>query len=408
MILSDDISSRESEAPHALAGLRVIDLTRVLAGPFCTALLADAGAEVIKIENPSGGDDARAFSPRAGGESGYFMLLNRGKKSLTLDLKSDSGRKIFHALVKDADVVVENFRPGTTKRLGIDYDTLAEINPRLIYASISGFGQSGPLSHRPSYDIIAQAMSGLMSVTGFPDAPPTRVGESIGDIVAGLYASWGILAALHARAHTGRGQSLDVAMLDSVFSMMVTGLSQYFYGGKTPQRVGNRHPVSTPFDAFRASDGLVVIAIANDRLFGTFAGIIGMAHLADDERFSTDDRRTANEPELRSLIESWTEGRTVAEVVETLEASGVPSSPIWTLGEAVDSEHVRARGLITRLQHPAAGEISLLGQPVRFSGTPAAIRRPPPMLGEHTADLLAGLLGLSDAAIEELYSAKVV
>jgi CoA:oxalate CoA-transferase len=241
LIVSLAETSTGEEAPGALSGIRILDFTRMLAGPLCTALLADIGAEVIKIENRDGGDDARNFFPRKGNESTYFMLLNRGKKSLTIDLKSEKGLELIEALVKESDVVVENFRPGDAKRLGIDYARLSAINPRLIYASISGFGQRGPMSHQPAYDIIAQAMSGLMSVTGSPDGPPTRVGESFGDIIAGLYASWGILAALQASERTGRGQHLDVAMFDSLFSLLVTSRSQYFHRCRAAAR---RQPAS--------------------------------------------------------------------------------------------------------------------------------------------------------------------
>ena len=337
--------SVKEEAAGALKGIRVLDFTRMLAGPLCTALLADIGADVIKIENPDGGDDARQFFPRKGDESTYFMLLNRGKKSLTVDLKSEKGLGLIESLIEKSDVLVENFRPGTAKRLGIDYERLSSINPRLVYASISGFGQTGPLSHQPSYDIIAQAMSGLMSITGSPDGPPTRVGKSVGDIIAGLFASWGILAALQARTRTGRGQHLDVAMLDSLLSLLVTPLSQYLFTGIVPHRVGNRHPVSTPFDTYRASDGLVVIAVANNPLFARLAEAIGHPELPGDERFSSDDRRTANEPALRALIEQWTMTRTVGEIIEHIGRAGVPVSPIWTVAQAAESDHVRFAAL---------------------------------------------------------------
>jgi crotonobetainyl-CoA:carnitine CoA-transferase CaiB-like acyl-CoA transferase len=396
-----------SKAPGALSGIRVIDLTRMLAGPLCTALLADIGAEVIKIENPDGGDDARQFHPRKGNESTYFMLLNRGKKSLTVDLKSKKGLALIEALVEKSDVLVENFRPGTVKRLGIDYERLSKINPRLIYASISGFGQTGPLSHQPSYDIIAQAMSGLMSITGAPDGPPTRVGESIGDITAGLYASWGILAALQARARSGRGQHLDIAMFDSLFSLLVTPLSQYFFTGVVPHRVGNRHPVSTPFDTYRASDGLVVIAVANNSLFAKLAEAIGHPEFATDARFSSDDRRTANEPALRVLIEQWTSTRTVAEVIEHIGRAGVPVSPIWTVAQAADSDHVRSRGIVHEVNHPTAGAIKLVEQPVRFSESASDVAASP-LLGEHTDKVLHDILGLGDGAIAELRAGKVI
>lgn len=405
--MAEAATQSHESAAGLLSGIRVIDFTRMLAGPLCTALLADIGADVIKVENPGGGDDARHFHPRKGDESTYFMLLNRSKKSVTIDLKSKKGVELIEALVAKSDVVVENFRPGTVKRLGVDYERLSAINPRIVYASISGFGQTGPMSRQPSYDIIAQAMSGLMSITGRPDGPPTRVGESMGDSIAGLYASWGILAALQARHRTGRGQHVDVAMLDSLFSLLVTPLSEYFFTGVVPQRVGNRHPVSTPFDTYQASDGLVVIAVANNTLFAKFAGAIGHPQLAADPRFTSDDKRTINEPALRALIEQWAAKHTVAEIVEHIGRAGVPVSPIWSVAQAAQSEHMRGRGFVRQVDHPSAGEITLVSQPVRFSAdaSPAA---PPPLLGEHTDKVLADCLGLSAADIEQLRADKVI
>jgi crotonobetainyl-CoA:carnitine CoA-transferase CaiB-like acyl-CoA transferase len=376
-----------------LAGLRILDLSRMLAGPFCTALLADLGAEVIKVEAPGRGDDARHFAPFLGGESAYFMLINRGKKSVTLNLKDPRGLAVLNTLAESADVVVENFRPGVAARLGVDYESLRRLNPRLVYASISGFGQDGPLSQRPAYDIIAQAMSGLMSMTGAPDGPPTRVGESYGDLCAGLFASWGILAALQGRAQTGRGQHLDIAMTDSLFSMMVTALSLQLYGDTPPQRVGNRHPMSAPYDAYPAQDGHVIIASANDAIFSRLAAAIGKPELPVDPRFENETRRAANEPALRSVIIDWTGAHSVAAAVAALDAAGVPASPVLSIAEAVASEHVRTRGLLATVQHPTAGEIRLMRQPVQFLGAPRQTPAPAPTLGQHTDELLGGLLG---------------
>ena len=386
----------------ALQGLRILDLTRMLAGPYCTALLADMGADVIKVERPGVGDDARHFAPYKGGESGYFMLLNRGKKSITLNMKSPAGMEVLHRLIGESDVLIENFTPGVTRKLGIDYDSLKEKYPRLVHASISGFGQDGPLAHRAAYDIIAQAMSGLMSVTGAPDGPPTRVGESLGDLVAGLYTAWGIMVALTARDRTGRGQNVDVAMMDGLFSFLVTPMTLYLFGDKTPTRVGNRHPISTPFDTYRANDGHVVIAVANDPMFRRLAEAMEMPELADDPRFVTDEERTNHEPQLRALIEEWTGARTVAGVVEILEAAGVPTGDIWTTPEAATSAHVKHRGMLTEVEHPTAGRIPLLAQPVRLSETAGGIQGPPPLLGEHTETILSELLGMDEDAIQGL------
>ncbi|NGM82440.1 CoA transferase [Paenibacillus sp. 7124] len=391
-----------------LSGVKVLDLSRVLAGPLCSALLGDLGAEVIKVEVPGSGDDSRQFGPYQGEESAYFMMLNRNKQSITLNLKSEEGRMLLHQLVAKADVLVENFRPGVTERLAVDYKTLSAINPRLVYVSISGFGQIGPLAHRPAYDHIVQAMGGLMSLTGWPETPPTRVGESIGDVLAGVYGSWGALAALLHREQTGTGQHVDVAMMDCMFSLMVTALSQHLYGGNVPGRIGNRHSMSAPLDSYSASDGFVVIAVANDNLFAVLAAAIGRPELSSDERFATDGERVRNEPKLRLYIEEWTSRHTVEEVVSILEGAGVPVAPIWDVAQAANSEHIRHRRMLKQVTHPKAGEITLMQQPLHFSGMPESITGPSPMLGEHTEEVLSKLLNLDAEAIAELRKNKVI
>lgn len=310
-----------------LSGVRVLDFSRMVAGPMCTALLADIGADVLKIEPPQG-DDARHIFPFANGESALFMMLNRNKKGLVLDLKSDVDRQCVYRMVIDADVVIENYRPGVAERLGIDYATLAKINPKLVYASISGFGQSGPMSQRPSYDIIAQAMTGLMSVTGAPDGGPTQLSESFGDMSAGIYAAWSICAALHGRNQSGAGCYIDVALFDTLFSMMMTSQTQVLVEGKCPGRVGNRHPVSTPFGSFRARDGSVIIAVANDQLFLRLARAMQRPEIATDPRFASDHKRTEAEPALRRIIEEWSTKLSVSEVMAALDREGVPCCPI--------------------------------------------------------------------------------
>ncbi|UCH74676.1 MAG: CoA transferase [Rhodospirillales bacterium] len=384
------MAHRDPAAP--LAGLRVLDLTRMLAGPFCTALLADLGAEVIKVEAPGRGDDARHFAPFRNGESAYFMMINRGKKGITLNLKDPRGVELLEQLAKTADVLVENFRPGVAARLGVDYGRLGDLNPRLVYASISGFGQTGPLAGRPAYDIVAQAMSGLMSVTGAADGPPMRVGESFGDLCAGLFGAWGILAALHGRAQSGRGQYLDIAMTDSLFAMMVTALSLQLYGDAPPRRIGNRHPMSAPYDSFEARDGHVIIASANDAIFRRLAEAIGRPDLPSDPRFADETARAANEPSLRAVIQEWTASRSVAEAVGAMDAAGVPAAPVLTVAEAVASNHVLARGLLAAANHPVAGDVRLVRQPVRFGDVPQRPPTPSPTLGQHTDELLGELL----------------
>ena len=349
-----------------LQGVRVLDLSRVLAGPHCTALLADLGADVIKFEVPVHGDDSRHLGPFREGESVYFGLINRGKRSVEIDFKSESDRARFYELVADADVVVENFRPGVTQRLGIDFDTLKQYNPRLIYASISGFGQDGPFSRRPAYDIVAQALSGLMSVTGFPETGPTRSGEAIGDLCAGVYAAWAISSALFARErHAPGAQYIDVAMFDVLFSLQMTGLSNLFANGVAPGLVGNRHPVSTPFDTYRAADGLVVIAVASNRLFQRLCECMGNAGLASDPRFVDDDQRTRNEPALRGEIEGWTASYKVEQLCDALLDAGVPASPVWNLAQAAASEQAQVRQLQI---YPEGSALPLVPQPVFFNG----------------------------------------
>jgi CoA:oxalate CoA-transferase len=362
-----------------LQGVRVLDISRVLAGPHCTAMLADLGADVIKFEMPEEGDDARHLGPFQDGQSVYFGMINRGKRSVEIDFKSESQRARFYELVASADVVVENFRPGVTQRLGIDFDSLKQYNPQLIYASISGFGQSGPLSKRPAYDIVAQAMSGLMSVTGFSSTGPTRSGEAIGDLCAGVYAAWAISSALFARErHAPGAQYIDVAMFDVLFSLQMTGLSNLYANGEAPGLVGNRHPVSTPFDTYRALNGLVVIAVASQRLFARLCECMGMPELAADARFVNDSQRTRNEPLLRSIIEGWTGQFSVDMLCDVLLDAGVPSSPVWNLAEAAGSEQARVR----QLQFlPAGSYLPLVPQPVFFNGCKPHVSTVAPILG---------------------------
>lgn len=371
-----------------LSGVRILDLSRVLAGAHGTAMLADLGAEVIKFELPEYGDDSRhlgAFDEE--GASVYYALINRGKRSVTLDFKSQDDIQCFYQLVKDADVVVENFRPGVAKRLGIDFDTLKQYSPKLVYASISGFGQKGPLSKHPAYDIVAQAMSGLMSVTGFPETGPTRSGESLGDLCAGVYASWAVCAALFARERQPlQAQHIDVAMFDVLVSMQVTGLASLFANNKAPSLVGNRHPITTPFDAFQAVDGLVVIAVASDKLFTQLCVCMGQEALACDPRFINDSVRTQHEPELKVIIETWTQSQTVAALCECLLAVGVPASPLWDLKEATSSSQAQFRNLLIPVE---AQNYPIVPQPVYFNGYKPHVTATAPKLGE--ANIFYGL-----------------
>ena len=377
-----------------LSAIRVLDFTRVLSGPFCTALLADLGAEVVKVEAP-GGDEYRHIGPFRAGESALFHLVNRNKLGIALDLKQPHDLDLARRLAARADVVVENFRPGVADRLGIGYAALAAGNPGLVYASISGFGQSGPEAGLPAFDLVAQAMSGLMAMTGEPGGPPTRVGESIGDLSAGLFASWAILAALLERTRTGLGRHLDIAMVDSLIALLPTAVAQWMFGDKAPARTGNRHPLSTPFGAFRALDGHIVICVLNNPQFARLAERIGQPALARDPRLASDEGRTQHEPELRTAIESWLAQRTVAEALAALAEAEVPASAIADPAAVFEGAHVAARALLPVVQHERLGAIRTMEQPVHFSGLPRGRPRPAPRLGQDNAAVVRRWLGES-------------
>lgn len=384
-----------------LREIRVLDLSRVMSGPYCTAMLADLGAEVIKIESPAG-DEARGFGPHIHGESAYFLMLNRGKKSVAVDLKTAGGVALIHDLAAVSDVVLENFRPGTADRLGIGYDALRARNQKLVYASINGFGADSPLAAQPALDLAIQAMSGLMEMTGQPDGPPTAVGESIADVATGIFAAWGITAALFDRERTGEGRYLETAMMDSVLSMMLTGLSRALYTDSAPRRMGSRHPESYPVDQFDTRDGGIVLVVYNDRAFTQLAAMIGHPEIADDPRFATYAARHQNDAALREIIAGWAAGRTVADALAALSGISIPAAPVWPLGSAITSGHAKTRGLVVDGGHATMGDVPLVPQPVRFSGEPAS--EPPcvPTLGEHTAEVLRDVLSLDGDAIAAL------
>jgi CoA:oxalate CoA-transferase len=391
-----------------LDGIRVLDLSRVMSGPYCTAMLADLGAEVIKIEIPGRGDDARHFGPYKDGESAYFLLLNRGKKSLTVDLKSPEGVALVQDIARKSDVVVENFRPGVAKRLGLDYATLADLKPDLVYASISGFGQESPLADRPALDLAIQAMSGLMSMTGPKEGGPYAVGESMADVTTGMFCAFGIMAALFERERSGKGRYLEVAMLDACFSMLLTGLSRQLYLGETPRRVGNRHPESYPVDLFPTKTGDVVIVVPNDAVFRSFAEAIGQPELAEDARFSEYAPRSTNDDALRAIITEWTQDRTSDEVVELMSARSIPCAPVWSLGDLATSDHARERDLVVEGRHSGLGTVPVVPQPVRFSDAAAGDTPTMPGLGEDTGAVLRDVLGLSDEEIAALAERNIV
>ncbi len=375
-------------ADRPLSGIRVLDFTRVLAGPYCTAMLADLGADVIKVESPAG-DDYRRIGPFVDGESALFLAVNRGKRSIVLDVAQPDDLAVALALASRSDVVVENFRPGVADKLGIGWEALSAQHDALVYCSISGFGQTGPLSRRPAYDIIVQALSGIMTVTGQPDGPPTLVGESIGDVVAAVFASWSIMAALVERGRTGRGRRLDVAMLDAMIAMQPLVVARYLASGVAPARVGNRHPLSAPFGVFRASDRPFVLAVLNDKLFSALTGVIGAPQASLDPRFATDALRSANEPALRALIEQWSTRLTAAAAVDALSAAGVPAAHIENIAQALASEQAALRDPLQQMSHPLLGAIRTLEQPVRFAGASRGGLAAAPALGQHSAEIRA-------------------
>lgn len=381
-----------------LAGVRILDLSRVMSGPFCTAMLADLGAEVIKIEAPGKGDDARAFGPFRDRESTYFMLLNRGKRSVTINLKSPEGVGLVKALAARCDVLIENFRPGVAARLGLDHEAIKARNERIIYASISGFGQESPLAKVPAFDHVIQAMSGLMSLTGERDGPPMAVGESIADVATGMFAAWAIMAALFERERSGKGRYLDVSMLDSVAAILLTAWSRKLFSGETPMRVGNRHPVTYPVDRFSTKDGDIVIIVPSDESFAALMAKIGRSELATDPRFQDNAARNANEAALREIISTWTAMLSSDEALAALAAIGVPSAPVWSVDDLLRSEHAHTSGLVAEGRHRRFGAIPLVPQPVKFSDTAPSPPPTAPMLGEHTDAVLESLLGLDDAA----------
>ena len=393
----------------ALDGLTVLDLTRVLAGPFCTMMLADMGANIIKIEQAGKGADERQMGPFQNGESAYFMNLNRNKKGLSLNLKSEKAKEIFKELVKKADIVVENYRPGTMEKLGLGYDVLKEVNPRIIYAAVSGFGHYGPYSKRPGYDIIAQAMSGLMSTTGWPGGHPTRSGTAMGDVLGGLSCAIGILSAVYNRSHTNQGQKVDVALVDSSVASLEIINMIYFTEGRLPQRIGNRYESVYPYDSFQAKDDLVIIAGGNDKLWSLLCNLMGRPELIEEPRFKLNRDRVQNHEDVKKIVEEWTCTRTVSEVVDTLLAAGIPAAPIYNIAQVSEDPHIAgAREMFVQTEHPKAGPIKLTGSHIKLSDTKPAIRTPSPSLGQHNEEILAGMIGLTAQEIQELKDGGVI
>jgi CoA:oxalate CoA-transferase len=350
-----------------LSGIVVLDLTRVLAGPYCTMILADLGARVLKVESPGSGDDSRGYGPFVNGKSAYFMAMNRGKESIALDLKAPGDRRIFEQLLPKVDVLVENFRPGAMERLGYGWETLCEQYPRLIYAAASGFGQTGPYKARPAYDMVVQGMGGIMSITGQPGGPPTRVGASVGDLTAGLFTTIGISSALHHRAESGRGMKIDVAMLDCQVAILENALSRYFLSGKSPAPLGARHPSIAPFAAYKTADGHIIIACGTDALYRKFCAAIERPALVDDARFVINDKRSDNVDALTAEIESALAGHGTAHWLDLLEKLGIPCGPINDIAAIANDPHIAARNMIVGIEDPEAGSLKVAGNPIKMS-----------------------------------------
>lgn len=401
------MSQEQPLGPPPLTGVVVLELANFMAGPFCGMLLADMGAEVIKVENPSGGDMTRQTPPFQDGESAGFLRINRNKKSITLNLKAERGREIFLDLANQADVIVENFRPGTMRDLGIDYPTVSARNPRLIYLSASAYGQTGPYSQRAGLDLIVQGMSGLMSITGEEGRPPVKVGVPIADLTAALYGAFSVTSALLARARTGEGQFVDISLLEAALSLAVWETSGYFTTGVVPERLGSAHRVSAPYQAIRTADGYITIGATTPRNWAAFCRALGLDHLIDDERFATTAARRARYKELAALIEDVTAASPSDHWYRLLEEAGVPCGILNRIDQVLADPHVAARGVIVDLPHPKLGPVKATGSPARLSRTPPRMESAGPLLGQHTVEVLSRL-GLSEADIADLKLQHVV
>ncbi len=396
-------------SPSALAGIRVIDFSRVLAGPYCTMLLADLGADVIKVEHPQGGDDTRQWGPPwLDGESAYFLSVNRNKRSLTLNLKHQKGRELAHQLAISADILVENFKVGTMAKYGLDYETLSQQNPGLIYCSISGYGQNGPDRDRAGYDFIVQAEAGLMSIIGPPEGPPYKVGVAIVDITAGMFASHAILAALYSRQQTGRGQMIDIALLDSQIAWLANVAQNYLVSGQAPKRYGNAHPNIVPYEVFQTSDGYLALGVGNDKQYQRLCDVAGRTDLRDDARFQTNPGRVTFRDELIPKLQEVFLSRPTATWIEQLSAMGIPVGPINDIPTVMQHPQVQARQMVQIIQRPDGKDVPQLGPVAKYSATPARIYRHPPALGEHSQEILRQDLNLADHEIEELILEKVI
>ena len=397
------------ERKKPLEDIVVLDLTRVLAGPYCAMILANMGAKIIKVERPDVGDDSRSFGPYKDGQSAYFVSLNRGKKSIAIDLKKPEGKQIIKELTEVSDVVLENFRPGTMKKLGLSYDVLSKINPRIIYAAVSGFGHSGPYSQRPAYDMIAQALGGIMSITGQPGGEPTRVGSSIGDIIAGMFGAIGIISAIYERVFTGKGQIVDVAMLDGQVAVLENAIARYAINGEVPGPIGSRHPSITPFGGFKTKDSWVIIACGNQAIWERFCQVVNRGDLLEVEEFKTNEKRTENYEKIKPILNEITIQKTTKEWLKIFESASVPASAINTVDKLFNDPQVKARKMIIETEQPGMGKIYVAGNPIKLSTlTEELVTDPAPRIGEHTDEILQSLLNYDDTRINQLKKQEIV
>lgn len=391
-----------------LTGLKVVDLSRFIAGPYCTMKLGDMGAEVIKVETPDRGDDSRALGPPfLEGESAYYLSFNRNKKSITLNTREEKGKEILRRMIADADIFVENFRIGVTEKMGITYEDVKKIKEDIIYCSVTGYGHNSPYREKPSFDVMIQGEAGLMSITGFPDGPPQRVGVAIADILGGFHAVEGILLALLVRNNTGKGQFVDVSLMDSIISILTYQAGNYLATGDAPQRVGNRHPMITPYESFETSDGYVIFAVGNQRLWETFVKALDREDLNEDPRFADMKSRNQHPAELKEILEKITREKTTEEWVQVMESAGVPCGRIRTIDQVLSDPHVDIREMVVEKEHPKAGMIKLTGVPTKLSLTPGEVSSPPPTLGQHTEEILKSI-GFSETNIEEFQKNGIV
>jgi len=391
-----------------LEGTRVLDFTRVLAGPYASMVMADLGAEVLKVELPGKGDESRQFGPFQNGESAYFTSINRGKKSVTIDLRIEEGQELARRLAGQCDVLIENFRPGSMARFGLEYERLHVLYPRLVYASVSGFGQTGPYAQRPAYDVIIQAMGGIASITGEPDGAPVRVGSSVGDLSAALFAVIGIQAALGRARESGEGQQLDLSMLDCQIALLENAVSRYAVTREVPRPLGSRHPSITPFQFFEAADGYLVVAAGNDGLWRKFCDAIGKPELVDDPRFASNAQRTENHAELEPLLAAPLRTKGVEEWCALLGEAGIPCGPINDVERIFNDPQVAARRMLRQMEHPRAGAQMVANSPLRFSQTPVELGDPAPLLGQHTDEVLGELLEVPEEERERLRNKGVI